>query len=124
MNNIKIKDTTSKSNPLTYDKFQEDLNYIKHDIITLLPNGKYMKYSRLLKAVSVLEFTKNDCIRYWNTRYIRNGKQTIFYNDIIKEVEAKFESGLTPLETMLKLIENSHDDTSDKVKALKLLKGK
>ena len=83
-----------------------------------------MKYSRLLKAVSVLEFIKDDYIRFWKTRYMRNGKYTIFYNDIVKEAENKIEFGLTPLETMLKLIKNSHDDTSDKVKALKLLKGK
>lgn len=124
MYKYKIKDTTSATNPLTYDKFQEDLNYIKDDVITLLPNGKYMKYSRLLKAVSVLEFIKDDYIRFWKTRYMRNGKHTIFYNDIVKEAENKIESGLTPLETMLELIKNSHDDTSDKVKALKLLKGK
>lgn len=120
----RLVDTTSKSNPLTYDKFVDDINYIKNEIISQLPNGKYIKYSRLLHAVVVMDFTKNDCIRYWNTRYIRNGKETIFYKDIIKAVETMFESGLTPLEEMTKLIENSHDDTVDKVKALKLLKGK
>lgn len=117
-------DMTSKSNPLTYDKFLDDVEYIQNDIITLLPNGKYIRFSRLLKQVSVMDFTKNDYIRYWNTRYIRNGKETKYYRDIIKEVEIKFESGLTSLDTMIKLISNSNDNTPDKPKALKLLKGK
>lgn len=116
-----IVDKTSMSNPLTYEKFVDDIEYIKNDAITLLPNGRYIKYSRLLHAVVVINFTENDYIRYWNTRYIRNGKKTMFYKDIMEAVKAKFESGLVPIDKMLKLVQESHDDTIDKIKALGLL---
>ena len=81
-----------------------------------------MKYSKLLHAVSILEFTKENYVHYWNTQYIRSSKKTKWYDSIIKEINNKFKNNLTTYEEMVKLIKNSHDSTTDKGKALKLLK--
>lgn len=124
MEDYKKSDLTCKNNPLTYAKFLDDYKYIQNDVITQLPNGNFIRFSTLLKMVSVMDFTKNDYIRFWNTKYIRNNKKTKYHQDIMEVIEAKFKSGLTPLDTMIRLISNSNDNTPDKTKALKLLKGK
>ena len=43
----------------------KELRYIKNEIIAQQKNGKYCKWSRPLKAITVTNFTKEDYLRYW-----------------------------------------------------------
>lgn len=44
---------------------QEDLDYIKSDIIAKQNNGKYCKYSRLAHCITVTDITKQKYYDYW-----------------------------------------------------------
>lgn len=109
----------------------QDLRYIKNDIIAMQLDknkcceedevDKYVKFSRILKTVTVINLTKKQYKNYWNTQY---KDYPLELNLIMQEIEEKFKNGLTSREDMIQLIENSDDYESEKRNALKVLKEK
>ena len=102
------------------EKFDIDKKYIQNSIMTQQPNGNYMKFSRLLNAVVVMNETKTDYIKYWYNRY---KNEPVYRAAIIDECENKLATGLIPLDEMIHKIETSKDYTKEKVKALAYLRG-
>lgn len=101
-------------------KKKEDLEYIKGEIITdiSLPYVEtkcYMKYSKLLKAFSILNLTKKQYINFWKSVYKSYPEE---WKEILQAIEDKFSNGLTSKENMIKLINNSHDSKREKRRAL------
>lgn len=100
-------------------KFKSDVNYIRNEIITELYDGTYMKYSKILKSVVVLDLTKEKYINYWSNLYHNN---KMYLPQIMKEVEDLFEYRLYDNTTFLKLVEIGKDNTKDKEKVINKLK--
>ena len=96
-----------------------DTNYIKNEIISQQVDGNYVKYSRILKCVSVIGLTKDSFIGYWEKKY-KNSKDL---PTIIECCKNKLTNGLTDPNKMILLIQNSKDFQSEKEKAIKLLGG-
>lgn len=104
------------------ERLNKDIRYIKKDLITQIKEGKdeYCKFSKPLNAICILSFTKNSYIKYWTQLYLHYPKEQETITEVCNE---KFENGLTPKETMIKLVENSNDNTQDKTDILCALKG-
>ena len=113
-------------------KLKRDLAYIKNDLISkqlqkdIKDNDcededekeKYVKFSRLLGAVTIMNLTKKQYKKYWESQY----KSYPEKNEIImKAVEEKFQNGLIPREDMINMIKKSKDFESEKKRAIKLL---
>lgn len=109
--------------------FDKDIKYIETDIITKQPKENknckedekynYIKFSKPLNAIAIINMTKAQYKKYWENKYreFPNELEIIF-----KTIEDKFKNGLTPLKTMIELIENSNDYQSEKEKAINALK--
>jgi len=99
------------------EKLEEDIRYINSEIIAKLKNGSYCKFSRVLNAISILQITKEQYIKYW---------QMLYKNDelglklILEACESKFNDGLTSKKEMLELLKNSND-IADEREQLKLM---
>ena len=101
-------------------KKKEDLEYIRNEIITDISSygikpKYYMKYSRLLKAFSILDLTQKQYINFWKSVYKSYPEE---WKEILQAIEDKFSNGLTSKENMIKLINNSHDSKIEKRRAL------
>ena len=86
-----------------------DINYIKNDILAKQSNKKYCKYSRHARSITVTNMTYDKYVEYWtstgNAR--KYPKEAI---DLIKEtINNKFKSGLISLKSMIELELNSND---------------
>lgn len=107
-------------------KFKKDLIYIKKDMLSKQKNGKYLKWSRLLKAVSLTNVTQSSYINYWTRQYESYPDE--IYLKCSKEItdlcNDKFENHLIDSKVMIKMIANSNDFESEKKEAIKLLGGK
>ena len=116
-------------------KFKRDLEYIKADLITKQlqkdikdnkfeeedEKEKYVKFSRMLGVVTIMNLTKKQYKKYWESQYKGYPEK----NEIImKAVEEKFKKGLTPREDMINMIKKSKDFESEKNRAIKLLSKK
>lgn len=96
-----------------------DLQYINEDIISKQADGNYCKWSNILKCVAVIGLTESQYISYWGNKY----KNTPYYNEVIKCCKDKLYNGLTDADTMITMIKNSKDFESEKIKAVKALRG-
>lgn len=96
-----------------------DLKYINNEIISKQADGNYTKWSDILKAVSVIGLTKQQYISYWKNKY----KDTQYCDEIVKCCIDKLTDGLTDREVMIKMILKSKDFESEKLKAIKALRG-
>lgn len=96
-----------------------DLKYINNEIISKQADGNYTKWSDILKAVSVIGLTKQQYISYWKNKY----KDTPYCDEIVKCCIDKLTDGLTDREVMIKMILKSKDFESEKLKAIKELRG-
>ena len=107
-------------NSVTEKTFNKDLYTIENDLITKQKDGKYCKFSRLLNQVVIIGLTKEQYIKYYQSRWVGDDeKQKI----LLEACEAKFNNGLISNNEMIELINNSDDDIVDKPNALKKLKG-
>ena len=102
---------------------QKDLNYIKNDIIAKQHNGNYCKFSKLLDAISISDFTLEYYLKYWTS----SSKSRKLTEEDIAQIELtileKFMNGLTDKDTMINLIKNSSDCEKEKTKYLNLMIG-
>lgn len=99
--------------------FEEDLKYIEKDILAKQRNNNYIKFSRLLGEVAIIDMTQSQYINYWTSKY-KNAKQE-HLNQIIDACNRKFIEGLISPEEMKTLIIKSKDTTKEKQKALEYL---
>lgn len=109
--------------------FNKDIKYIETDIITKeLKENKsdkedekynYIKFSKALNAVAIINMTKAQYKKYWENKYKEYPNELKI---ILKTIEDKFKNGLTPLELMIKLIQNSNDYQCEKEKAINTLR--
>ena len=51
------------------ESLDKDLEYIKGEIIAKQPNGNYTKWSRALRAVSVVNISYKSFIEFWERKY-------------------------------------------------------
>lgn len=110
-------------------ELQNDLIYIENEIIAMQPDideetedeeerYKYVKFSRALNAVAVINLTKKQYRNYWRTLYRANPKELKM---IMDKIDDKFENGLTTPKEMIKIIKESKDFESEKKNAIKAL---
>lgn len=102
-----------------------DLNFIENEIIARqykkdeeTGEFKYVKFSRALKCVVVINLTKKQYINYWTAQYKNYPDQL---KTILEKIDDKFENGLIPAEEMIKMIKESKDFESEKKNALRVL---
>lgn len=99
---------------------KRDLHYINKEIIAKQPNGNYCKFSRILNAVTVIDISQEQIIKYWTSRYTKNSDA---YNQIVEAVHNKLTKGLISTDKMMQMIANSNDFDSEKHKAIDKLGG-
>lgn len=108
-------------------KIERDKRFIKSEIICkqLSKNKKdneddekYIKFSRTLNAVSVINLTKKQYDNYWITQYKDSPEQLKI---ILETINDKFANGLTSAERMIHLVENSTIIGREEIEALNLL---
>lgn len=109
-------------------KLKKDLEYIKNDILakqfeedSKAPNDekeKFIKFSRQLNAFTVIDLTKRQYKKYWNTQYTNYPDKI---EEIFEAIDDKFNNGLTSTEEMIEIIKNSKDNENEKKKAIDLL---
>lgn len=98
----------------------KEIEYINNEIIAKQVNGNYCKYSKLLHAVSIMDLTEEQYIKY----YMSKAKtKSVDMDKILEAIHDKLYNNLTDTETMIKLIEESKDRDSEKRKAIELLGG-
>ena len=103
-------------------KLKKDLEYIKDEIISKQKNGKYLKWSKLLNAVSVMNIGFGQYINYWEKQYIDADEESVI---LIREAcIEKLTNGLTDPNIMMQMIADSKDFKSEKKQAIKLLGGR
>lgn len=118
-------------------KLKRDLEYIKTDIIAKQPeinkNYKreeteqdkidakyfYIKFSKILDAVAVMNMTKKQYKGYWNTQYKDYPDKLEI---VLNAIDEKFNNGLTDRKEMIEIIRKSKDFQEEKKKAILLLK--
>lgn len=98
---------------------QRDLEYIRNELIAKTIKGTYVKFSRQLNALSVIDGPKSQFERYWISKYCRRPEELKLIMEALRNL---FSTGLTPPEKMLKMIEDSNDFESEKLKARLILK--
>ena len=96
---------------------ERDLKYINSEIISKQIDGNYVKWSRILNAVSVIGLTEHQFIDYWSKRY-KNSKDL---PTILECCKNKLSSGLIEPDKMITLIKHSKDFEKEKIRAIKLL---
>lgn len=101
------------------EKLEEDIRYINSDIIAKLKNGSYCKFSRALNAISILQITKEQYIKYWQMLYKNN---ELGLKLILEACESKFNNGLTTKKEMLELLKNSSDIADERKQVQLMLK--
>lgn len=107
---------------LSIDKrYEQDILYIKTDIISKQPNGNYCKFSKPLKQVTCINMPKDQYLKFWTSKY-KNYPE--YLEGIKKECENKLNNTYISTEEMIQLIENSKDVKEEKTKAIKYLKSK
>lgn len=101
---------------ITQTQLENDIKYIENLILAKQNNGKYCKYSRILKSIVITDMTEKDFYTYWLMRYKFNSEEDI--NRILEACKNKIENGLITKEEMIDLIINSKDVESEKSKIL------
>lgn len=105
-------------------KIKLDIAYIRRELLAeqKTRDGRnrklYIKFSRILNGVTVIDLTKEKYIEYWKGQYIRHPEMFKQIEDVIEE---KFENGLISKEKMIKLIKQGNDSEQEKKQNLKLL---
>lgn len=103
-----------------YKRYKEDLIYIKNEIMAQQVNGSYCKWSRPLKAVSVIDISYKQYINYWRSLY-KNYPEYI--DGITKACMDKLDNGLISRQELAQMIADSNDFVSEKEKAIEVLGG-
>ena len=84
---------------------EKDILYIKNDIVTQQPNGNYMKFSRLLQAVTIDDMPRSKFVEYWTKRY--SNKEDV--NTILEVLNNHLDNELTSIDEMIELVKASAD---------------
>lgn len=107
------------SNKENERKLQEDIEFIKNEIIAKQPNGNYCKYCKILEAVIVYDLSEQQYVNFWKQQY-RNEKHR---QRIIEACKEKLYNNTISAKEMIDLISKSTDYETEKRNAIKLLKG-
>ena len=114
-------------------KMARDLEYIKNDIIAEQEvTGKifnentckmekeklYVKFSRIINAVTIVNMPKRQYINYWKTQYKDYPDKL---EKVLQAIEDKFENNLITNKEMTIIILRSDDFESEKKTAIKNL---
>lgn len=110
-------------------QFENDIKYIEKEIIAIQPEVdlwatnkedmfKYVKFSRPLNCVSIINLTKKQYKNYWKSLYKDHPEQLEI---IMQKVEEKFNSGLISAAEMIEKIKQSKDSENEKKLAIKAL---
>lgn len=114
-------------------KMARDLEYIKNDIIAEQEvTGKifnentckmekeklYVKFSRIINAVTIVNMPKRQYINYWKTQYKDYPDKL---EKVLQAIEDKFENNLITNKEMAIIILRSDDFESEKKTAIKNL---
>lgn len=102
------------------NKVQSDVKYIQGEIIAKQVDGNYCKWSRVLKAITVIGFSQKQYMDYWKKQY-KNYSQ--YMPLIVSTCNDKFANGLVSSQELMELIHNSQDFESEKVRAITALGG-
>lgn len=104
---------------------EADLKYIENELIAKqykkdeeTGEFRYVKFSRVLKCVAVINLTKKQYINYWTAQYKSYPKEL---KRILEKIDDKFENGLISPEEMIALVKESKDFESEKRNAIKAL---
>lgn len=110
-------------------EFENDLKFIENEIISMQPDidesieneeekYKFVKFSKALNGVAVINLTKKQFKNYWRTLY-KDSPQKL--KIILEKIDDKFENGLTSRKEMIEIIKKSNDYESEKKAAIKAL---
>ena len=111
--------SNQKNEPIEH-KLKRDLHYIERELIAKQNDGAYCKFSRALDGISIIGLTQHQYENYWTNQY-RSYKEQLPI--ITAACRNKFTTGLISQQEMIDRINNSHDHTKDREKAIKLLGG-
>ena len=98
--------------------FQEDLEYIKEDIIAQQVNGAYCKFSRPLQCITKYDFTEESYKKYWLDQYKHATKER--KEAISTVINKKFvKTNLASLDYLIELQKKSGEkDTTEIIQHL------
>lgn len=105
-------------------KLQEDLKYIKLEVIAKQKNGNYCKYSRLAHCITVVDITKQKYLDYWISSLKAKNISNSDLKLIEKAVENKFNTGLYNLDKLVELELKSKDTKKEKDYIIKTITSK
>lgn len=94
---------------------ERDLVYIKNDVIAKQANGKYCKYSRLTKSITVINTTLYKYLSYWIGLAENKKASEEYMENLLKIILEKFNNELVNLDTMIELELNSDDSDKEKI---------
>ena len=109
----------SKTNfeSLVIRQVKKDIAYIRGEVLAKQKNGKYCKYSKILRSIVVINSTKEQHINYWRNLYGKNSNHE-YCKLILKEINNKLENGLISLDKMVELEISSADSEKEKMKII------
>lgn len=101
-------------------KANNDLQYIKEDIVAKRIDGNYCRFSKILNEVTNCNISYEKYLEYWERNY-KN------YNEwlptIMSACKEKLTNNLTNKEEFIELVRNSNDKKEEKRKIIKSLGG-
>ncbi len=100
-------------------QLQKDIEYIKNEIISKQPNGNYTKFSLVDDFIAFINEPKEKSYKYWTSQYKSSEEELDL---ITKTLDEKFKNGLTPIEKMIKYIQDARWEP-ERDRAIKYLKG-
>lgn len=102
-------------------KANDDLQYIKTDIVAKRINGNYCRFSKILNGVTNSNISYEDYLKYWERNY-RNYDEWLPI--IIEACKEKLANNLTSNEDFIELVRKSNEKEEEKRKIIKSLGGR
>lgn len=106
------------SEKVIIEQVKKDIAYIRGEVLARQKNGKYCKYSKVLRSVIVTNLTKEQHINYWKGLY-KKSSNSKYCRLILKEINEKLENGLTDLDKIVELERLSTDSEKEKEKVIR-----
>lgn len=100
---------------------EADLEYVKQDVIARQENGKYCKYSKVAKSITVTNTTISKYLLYWTNQAISKKASEEYIEELLRVIIAKFNDELTDLDKMVELERESDDKEEDKRDIIKII---
>lgn len=102
-------------------KANNDLQYIKTDIVAKRINGNYCRFSKILNGVTNRNISYEDYLKYWERNYRNYDEWLPIIMEVCKE---KLINNLTSNEDFIELVIKSKDSEEEKRKIIKSLGGR